>query len=352
MADHLRVLSVASEVPPTKSGIARLVGRINDQLRSRGHHVDELDSSQRLGLRVGEFRISALGVGPLGSRSGTAGYDVLHLHGPAPTITDLVLLRHRLRARHAKLVYSHHFELVVQGLETPSRWYDSVHRRLHRAADAVVMNTPSYAARYSDPKCPLQVIPLGCDLVPVPRTVTPYDGTRRLRVLFVGQLRPYKGVPDLLAVAACSPEIELTVAGDGPGLHEAHGFAARAQNISVLGPVSDAALRSLYASHDVICLPSRNRSEAFGLVLLEGMRSGCVPVASNLPGVCDVVGPGGLLPRPQDRNDLRTALLRLAHHPALVQEYAGEALRHAGQFTWEATGAAYDRLFSDVVRSS
>ena len=66
-------------------------------------------------------------------------------------------------------------------------------------------------------------------------------------------------------------------------------------------------------------LPSTNRREAFGLVLLEGMAAGCVPVASDLPGVRDLARSNGLLVAPGDAQDLRWALQALAARPDTVR---------------------------------
>jgi len=81
----------------------------------------------------------------------------------------------------------------------------------------------------------------------------------------------------------------------------------------------EADLDALLASCDVLCLPSLERTEAFGLVLLEAMRFGKPVVVSDIPGS----GTGwvvrqanhGLLTPPGDPAALAKALRELQHNP-------------------------------------
>jgi glycosyltransferase involved in cell wall biosynthesis len=53
--------------------------------------------------------------------------------------------------------------------------------------------------------------------------------------------------------------------------------------VRLLGAVEDEMLTQLMATCDVFCLPSRERTEAFGIVLLEAMRYGKPLLVSDLP---------------------------------------------------------------------
>ena len=147
--------------------------------------------------------------------------------------------------------------------------------------------------------------------------LSPRGVANKLRVLFVGQMRQYKGVETLLAAVAGQDWLELTLVGRGPELDKYQRLARRlsATNVRFTGRLPDPELSAQYQANDVIVLPSVTRAEAFGLVLLEGMASGCVPVASDLPGVRDVAGPTGLVVRPGDVEALRGAFWQLASEP-------------------------------------
>jgi glycosyltransferase involved in cell wall biosynthesis len=347
-----RVLVVASEVPPVTSGVARSVARLGDELQALGHHVAYRSSLEAWRGAIGEFRVTNLGFKLLRDRA-VDSFDVILLHGPVPTMSEVVLVGHALRRRRTRpaLVYTHHFDIEIANFGVMSILYNVVNHRLANLADHVVTTSPSYGeviGRKS--RTPLTVIPWGVDPAVGPPRSTVYDGTRRLRVLFVGQQRPYKGVANLIMAVAGSPQLELTVVGSGP-LESSHRQLVAnlaATNVSLLGRVSDDDLLKMMASHDVIALPSVSRLEAFGLVLLEGMAAGCVPVAADLPGVRDVIGEEGVLVAPRRVISLREALEDLARCPAEVQRRSLAAVERADRFRWETTAQAYDAVFSAV----
>src|SRR5690606_12272502 len=87
--------------------------------------------------------------------------------------------------------------------------------------------------------------------------------------------------------------------------------------------LDDADLEATYQACDLVCLPSIDRAEAFGLVLLEAMRAARPVVASRVPGsgMSEVVvdGETGLQVPPDSPQALAQAILRLAGDPALRQ---------------------------------
>jgi hypothetical protein len=89
--------------------------------------------------------------------------------------------------------------------------------------------------------------------------------------------------------------------------------------VTLLGEADDATCNRLLASCDVFCLPSRERTEAFGLVLLEAMRYGKPLLVSNLAGSgITWVGRNGqnaILVAPDDVGAWSAALDWLASHP-------------------------------------
>jgi hypothetical protein len=201
---------------------------------------------------------------------------------------------------------------------------------LAQGADGIVVTSSDYFDKLARHRgTPVRVIPWVASEAPRPPRTPLTPG--RLRVLFVGQLRPYKGLAHLLSAVGGAPELDLTIIGDGPMRAELE-FRVRREgldNVRLCGRVPDDVLAHAYANADVVALPSTTTAEAFGIVLIEGMRAGCVPVASDLPGVRTVAGPTGILVRPNDASQLRKALRDLAFDPARLKRLSEASIERA-----------------------
>lgn len=351
----LRILTVASEVPPRRSGVARSVGGLVEGLRQRDHHVDVLSASDAPYYQRGEFRLSALASRLPAVARRSAEYDLVHVHGPVPTITEPYLAAATRRTWPPRVVYTHHFTMQM-----PQRWlapfvhgYNAVLGAVARRVDALVVTTPTYATLLSDLGPPVSVIPWGTERPVDPPVETGARERGTLKVLYVGQLRPYKGVDVAVEAAHRVPGIDLSIVGAGPMASSLARQVVRGGSgqVDLVGPCTDAELVARYRDADVVVLPSRSRLEAFGIVLVEGMGFGCVPVASDLPGVRDVVGDAGLLVAPDSVDDLVWAFEFLRTRPDLLDRLRRRALRRADQYGQERTVDAYERLFLELAEA-
>lgn len=350
----LDVLIVASEAPPIVSGISTCIERLASGLTQRGHRIRVLSSVQIPRLTVGEWRLSSfLAYWPRIARQ-LKHFDVVNVHGPAPTMSDAFLRLSYLLPPHARpaIVYTHHSPIDIRGATRMSARYNKLHESLALGADRIVTSSQYYATQHRSRYGPLvRTIPWGVDARASSQTFVPRSAGK-LRVLFVGQMRPYKGVETLLAAVAGQPWLELTLVGKGTELANYQRLADRldATNAQFLGRVSDSELNRQYCSNDVVVLPSVTRAEAFGLVLLEGMAAGCVPVASDLPGVRDVAGPTGVVVPPRDPRALRQALRELADDEARLKLLQLESWLAAQTRTWERCVTSYEEVLLDAVR--
>lgn len=171
---------------------------------------------------------------------------------------------------------------------------------------------------------------------------------------FVGRLERVKGCDLFLEaasmVAAARPDVSFIVAGTGSQVDALQGSALHlglADSLTFLGYVDDAA--GLMSRLDVLVVPSR--SEASGLVAMEGMAIGIPVVASRVGGLVDVIDDGvdGLLVEPEDAYALAGAVLRLLDDTRLADKVADSARASAERrFTADAMVDAYLGLFSKI----
>jgi glycosyltransferase involved in cell wall biosynthesis len=354
----LDILIVTSEAPPIVSGISTCIGRLERGLRASGHRVTVISSVQIPRIKVGEWRFSSFAAYWRRLARELQDFDVVNVHGPIPTMSDFFLREVTRLPSYMRppVVYTYHSPIDIKGASRLSALYNRYHRKLALRADRIVASSQYYASvhrtRFGPP---VRSIPWGVDLPSSGQALPPAGPAAvagKLRVLFVGQMRQYKGVETLLAAVAGQDWLELTLVGGGHELVKYQRLAKRlsAANARFTGRLPDPELRAQYQANDVIVLPSVTRAEAFGLVLLEGMASRCVPVASDLPGVRDVAGPTGLLVRPGDAAALRGAFRQLASDAERLEQLQHASLRAAQALSWDRCVASYEQLFLEAVR--
>ena len=177
-----------------------------------------------------------------------------------------------------------------------------------------------------------------------------------IRVLAVGRLSHYKGFDVLLDALANAPHVRVLLVGEGEGASSLRARAAErgvASRIRFAGGLDEATLLAAYASADLFALPSLNRGEAFGMVLLEAMRARLPVVASAIPGsgVGEVVvdGETGFLVEPGDADALADALAKL--DDAALRTRLGEAgrTRFERRFTLERSAAQWLALYRELT---
>ncbi len=99
------------------------------------------------------------------------------------------------------------------------------------------------------------------------------------RLVAIGRLVPYKGY-DFLIDALADSDYHLTIIGDGP-LRQAL-EKKRTSNVVLTGDVSDDIKRKIMNESDLLIVSSLNRSEGYGLTIVEAFENGMPVVASNV----------------------------------------------------------------------
>ena len=347
-ARSLRILIVATEAPPVRGGIARIVGYLQEGFQQHGHHVDVLAYPEVKRLVFGQIRLSSLIFRLPRLLHRINEYDVIHVHGTTPTISDVMLLFLRIvcqRHRHPLVVYTHYADLDFGPVEILNKVYNCLHHWLSSHADAIVAATPDILELVGKNERGF-VVPLGIDLKHFAIQGQKESG---FTALFVGQFRPYKGVPILMRAMAQVPGARLLLAGQGPEEQVYRSLAAELDiDIEFHVGVSDAQLRQLYQRAHAVVLPSVSRLEAFGLVLVEGMAAGCIPIATDLPGVCKVVGQSGFLFPQGDANRLASILRKLRDDSALVQQMGERARIRSTEFDKDRTVREYENIIENL----
>ncbi|HUX88876.1 MAG TPA: glycosyltransferase [Chloroflexota bacterium] len=346
----LKVLQVYKNYAPMPGGIETYLRQIATGLNRRGRVkvsvlvtapgprtvVDEIDGVRvtRAG-RLGEVASTPLSL-RLIEQVRQSDADILHLHVPYP-VGELAALSFAGRRR---IVVTYHSDVVRQWWARPL--YQPMLRQLLRRADALIATSPAYlksSAILSHFAAHAEVIPLSVDPA---RFVAEESAVAALRqrwpepvVLFVGRFRSYKGLPILLQ-AMSGLDARLILIGQGPLEAALRAQAVQLgidERVTFLGDVSDRDLTTYYALAKVFVLPSTQRSEAFGIALLEAMAAGRPVISTELGTGTSWVnqhGKTGFVVPQGDPQALREAIRTLLEDRALA-ERLGQAGRQRVQ---------------------
>lgn len=284
--------------------------------------------------------------------------DVLHLHLPNPSCFSALTSP---RARALPWVVHWHADVSPDvpdwRLRAAYRVYRPFEQAVLRRAHSIIATSQAYLDASSALAAwheKTWIIPLGIDEIPTNSAPAPtWPDAESLRLLAVGRLSHYKGFEFLIAALSRAPQASLVLIGDGEEASRLREMAARHQvqdRVSFVAQIDDAGLQAAYAAADLFVMPSLDRSEAFGIVLLEAMRAGLPVIASAIrgSGVGSVVQheATGLLVAPGEVDGLVGAIERLRTNEALRTTFGLEGQqRWQQQFTLQRSAQAVLDLY-------
>lgn len=163
----------------------------------------------------------------------------------------------------------------------------------------------------------------------------------------------------LKAINAFGPgsSLLLSIVGEGVeeiALREQVGQYGLTNNVKFHGMVAPEYLSTLLTLHDVLVLPSY--SEGRPNVVLEAMAAGLPVIASDIPGVDELVldGRTGLLFVAGNVTELFQCLDTLMRDKALLEKMGGDGRKQILErgLLWSVTAEKYTRLYQSVQRGS
>lgn len=325
----MKIAQICCSAQPRSGGMGRSAYNHTRVLRSAGHDVALLTLEplppSSFDAKIIDHKLQ-LGKAAWGARlkNDLSGVDVVHVHLPFFGVADAVATwKHKNPS--TALVATYHMDAVGTGLKKRymSWWYRHKLEDVLQACDGIAVTSKDYAkaSRLAQSSVPIEhckEIALRADSIFKKGEVLgqPY-------LLFVGGLDSahyFKGVDVLLEALKMTSGAHLKIVGDG---NKKSYFQKKARSLGLanrvifLGRVSDEQLAHLYQGAGALVLPSTDSSEAFGIVLIEALCSGTPVIASDLPGVRQVVSQSvaGTLVPPGNPMQLGAALQKAWEHP-------------------------------------
>lgn len=371
----LRVCEVTSCFPPSRGGVERIVQAVAIRLRREGHRVVVITTSRGLpngtyhqnlrGIeiyRYPEYRLpfmeTAVSPGMIGKVLSEQ-FDVLHVHGMTPTITDVCIVIGKLKRKPVLLSYHYDAETTGRLAVLLQTAYEAFATPIVGLADVLLVLSDSYARTSTvlqRIRNKLITVPGGVDLKkfsPGPNEANQKTPT----VLFVGKVIHYKGIEYLIdampAVLARVPNARLIISGRSNSKRYAQLIVNRIAKSPARKAIlwedewvdSDALIRRLREC-SVLVLPSVSRREAFGMVLIEAMSAGKPVIATSIPGPRDVVqnNINGFLVPPRDSRDLAEAIVSILSDNVLSTRMSRMSRRLARRYAWDHVTAHHLKI--------
>lgn len=145
-------------------------------------------------------------------------------------------------------------------------------------------------------------------------------------------------------------DISLTVIGEGKDLAKLKQYVKELEIedlITFEGSLTGERLVSSLNQHDYLLVPSR-WEEPFGIVALEGLACGCIPVVSDGGGLPDAVGDAGVVFKRGDINDMVNSITNVLTDTLLQQRLKAAADKHLQEHSSEVVAQQY----FDIIQAS
>ncbi len=278
-------------------------------------------------------------------------FDLVHSHlFPAQLFAPLAAM---LAGNSLPLLVTEHTTLPrrrKKWLYPLEHWMYSRYAAVACVSEAIAVNLRAWIPSLSER---IAVIPNGIDVRKFQEAIPASSASLGIKngnpvLLYIARFRSEKNHGTLLRALSKVPDVDLVLVGDG----ELQGQFERqseelgiARRVHFLGARRDVAellkMADIYLHVPVF--------EGFGIAAAEAMAAGKPIIASDVPGLAQVVGDAALLVPPSDSEALAAAIRRLIASPELQSRLARAAVQRSSQFSIEKTVEAYIDLYRTIV---
>ncbi len=278
--------------------------------------------------------------------------SIIHLHLAQAYYPELVMIVAKLRG----LEYVLHFHLDLQPSGPLGKLF-LVYKKLvlptviRQARKVIVFSDVQQAfihKRYGVARSNIAIIPngVGEDYFFKPRIE---KKKKSYSLLYVGRLSAQKRVHILVeAMALINSKATLTIIGDGEDREDLEKLANERQltNISFLGYKKPDEIRKFHRTADAFVLSSER--EGMPLAVLEAMAAGLPLIASDVPGLAELLNGIGLLVGNPSGPTFAKALDSVLANPSKLAKLSNNSFKAAQAYSWTKVTDAVENLYKKV----
>jgi len=182
------------------------------------------------------------------------------------------------------------------------------------------------------------------------------NAVRERDLVFLGRLLRDKGADLLLDALSMLKQKgitpRLTIVGEGVARESLQRQSTRLgldQQVDFTGIRTGEDLAALLNTHKVMVIPSLSQ-ETFGLVALEGIACGCVPIGAECGGLPDAIGPAGVTFPCGEIEPLARAIEMLLGDEAALARYREAAQEHLRRHKTATVAQKYLEVLERAAR--
>ena len=354
----MRILHIGKFYPPYFGGIEKVNYDIVEGLNMNGVQTDVLCSNHFKVIASTPLSCSLITT----LRKIQDNYDIIHVHLPNP-MANLAIF---LTQPKAKIILHWHSDIIKQ--KSLLILYSPLQSWLLKRADKIVITTPTYLEESNTLKKyknKITCIPIGIDSqeLSIDRNTlnvlkNKYQGNKI--VFSLGRLVYYKGFEYLIDAARFLPnDIIILIAGIGELKEKLQDqiFNHNLQNkVKLLGKIPFEELGAYYELCDIFCLPSTERSEAFGVVQIEAMAFEKPIISTSIKGSgvdwVNLNNISGIIVPPKNSKKLAEAITELLTNENKYQQLSiGAKKRYEDVFTKDKMVDSFKSLYLEILES-
>ena len=362
----MKVLQFGKFYPPDVGGIETAIYNITEELNKKGIKCDVLCSNSKREYKKeiidrGSYKYIVYRTKSYGKIASTSitpqmifklkeiidNYDIIHLHHPDPMANFALFL---VNPKKQKIVIHWHSDIIRQKFAL--KFYRPLLNWMLKKADVIIGSSTKYIEESEQ----LKKFKNKC--VPIPYGIKKENlkineekikeikkKFENKKIIFsLGRFIYYKGFEYLIESSKYLPDDYIIVIGGDGELRKKYEKLIMNNNllnkVFLIGKIPQTHLGSYYKACDLFCLPSIEKSEAFGLVIVEAMSFGKPVVATNIKGSgvswVNQNGVTGLNVEPKNPKALADAIRFICENPEIYIKMSKNALkRFEEEFTVE-----------------
>ncbi|MFC1613019.1 glycosyltransferase family 4 protein [Patescibacteria group bacterium] len=389
----MKIAQIVCQFRPYKSGISESAYYFSKELAKRGNEVVVFTPLYDKKLQTTEemdgFKIKR--IKPFFSYGNGAfipkikkelnGFDIVHLHYPFFGAAEIVCRMKKRKLKSTPLIITYHMDVVGKGiLKSIFNFHTkNLMPKILKSANKITFSSLDYYKNSNAKNIKLNEkniieLPFGIDQSDykiigkdnkiMDKYNLEYDDKIILMIGGIDKAHYFKGLEYLFKALKIIKEtytgteiykIKIIIIGGGNMKKYYINLAGQlgiSKQIIFAGKVSDEEKIKLINSSYINVLPSIDKSEVFGISLIEAMACAKPVIASNLAGVRTVVedGVNGLLCEPKNANNLAGKIKYLLDNPLIARQMGGAGLEKVQKiYNWKNIGNRLEKIYKNLI---